>query len=474
MAFAMSLRWSGLVALLGWLSSACAQSHDGHPDIATRSGLRLRLRWLESEGVRVPLGWHDAQLGVDCTVQRAGDGELYCFPGAMTAKLFVDAQCAESVAATGICAANPFTQATVSSSPSLLGATGSCPFAELYTAQAAEPLSTYFVQLSATSCVENPFGSFGAFTPRRLLERVPESTLVHVTEVKTVGQDQLQNRYYAGDDGSYLPIGFVDARFGACDPGVAADGRTRCLPRTGAALDPDTFADPACSIPAAITIASCEAQQETLSVSIEPNTREGGCTSLRRYFELGEPIAQAFGGSACGTHVFSPANVVHRVGAELDPATFPLLDPAEIGSGRLRLQGWSAHGLEPFFGLESRLAGFSDVQLALSCSATTTTDGALRCAPTASGFAYPDATCTRPYVYRSGCEPHAAPQFARSASDACRVSVHAVAHEPEPLLTPFARSGSICGQLGNGAASGYALQEVADPALFAPMSERVE
>jgi len=474
---AMSLRWPGLLAVLAGLSAACAEAHDAHADTAARSGSRLRLRWLESDGVRAVLGLHDAQLGVDCTVQKAGDGELYCFPGPLQPKQFVDAHCAELAAPTASCAPTPAVQATVSSSHGLLGATSACPFAELYTLQPPEPFASYFVQYSSSMCAEQPFLPPEPFMAQRLMARVPESALVHLSEVKTTGTDVVQNRYYAGDDGSYLPIGFFDARFGVCDPALAADGRTRCLPRADASPSPVTFADPACSIPVATTILGqlCDALEPKLVGSLEPNTNEGGCgSSVHRFFELGEPLTHGFGGSPCAE--LGPGNVLYnRVGPELDPATFALLDAVKIGSGRLRVEGWSAHGLEPIFALERSLVSFADAQLSLACSATTTSDGALRCVPTESGVAYSDATCTRPYAYSPhDCEPHAGPLFARLESDPCHVSVHAVARELEALGTTFVQSGAKCLQLGNGPASGYALQGVVDPALFAAMNERVE
>ncbi|MEY4514716.1 MAG: hypothetical protein RLZZ450_6838 [Pseudomonadota bacterium] len=118
---------------------------------------------------------------------------------------------------------------------------------------------------------------------------------------------------------------------------------------------------------------------------------------------------------------------------------------------------------------------FADTQLSLSCSAALTTDGSLRCVPTASAYAYPDAACTRPYVTTiSACEPHEGPPFARLERDACQVSVHVVARELESLATPFAQSGSKCIQLSNGPASGRALKDAVEPSLFAPISEVVE
>lgn len=468
---AMRLRCRGLFTMLGLLS-ACSQSHDGDSDIAARSGSRLRLRWLESEGVRVVLGLHDTQLGTDCTVRKAEDGELYCFPGAPQTKVFVDALCSQLAATTNSCTPAPTMLATVSR-PGVLGTSSSCVFVELYAVQAPEPLASYFAQFPTASCVENPAGPHEGFLAQRLTARVPESALVHVTEVATTGKELVQNRYFAGDDGSYLPAGFVDTRFGACEPGVAGDGRIRCLPRSDVDTVPGMFSDSACSTPVAIGLPACNAPEPKLVGSNEPNTNGSGCrSSTRRLFELGEPVAKAFSGSPCGEVNFGTQTLAHRVGKELAPETFPLLDAVPVGSGRLRLQGWSAHGLEPIFGLATPLT-FTDAQLSLSCSAATTNDGALRCVPAVSGFAHADATCSRPYV-SSTCVMQPAPRFARRESDPCHVAVHAVAREPETLATPFAQSGARCIRLGEGAASGFALQEVVDPAMFATMSERVE
>jgi hypothetical protein len=132
-----------------------------------------------------------------------------------------------------------------------------------------------------------------------------------------VSGTRLRARYYLGDDGSKVFIGFYDNLLATdCFVTRAADGTRRCVPLSGVALT-GYFGNAGCTQPAYIVSGAC-APSAFAIIPIPPVACEEQRYEVRA---VGALIGQAYGGTPTSCNPI-PGFSAYTPGAESPPSQF--------------------------------------------------------------------------------------------------------------------------------------------------------
>ncbi len=245
------------------------------PDIAPRSGTRIKLGWYAfDDGARQlerPV-LHDTLLGFACGPTQFSDGARYCMPLDPVPIGFADETCTMPVGY----------QLRGSSPPAFLVQTfavggGGRPSRIYRTGLPRDPLITFYAK-SGSQCAAIEGAPFDFYNVGLELSRVD---LARIKRSEGVGTGRVRVALDTSDDGLRVPAVLVDAVLGdECHPEDRADELlARCIPARRAATG--FYADDRCVEPVALTLAG-----EPLPTAVEHVT-EDGCTM---YAALGSEL----------------------------------------------------------------------------------------------------------------------------------------------------------------------------------------
>jgi len=328
----LRLRPGILLAMVvsAWLG-ACSQtaSPAGALPPAQVSGSRLQARVLTGpDGLTIPFGWMDSQLGTPCRIQPAEDGAHRCLPDPVVSSFqipdYSDAACTAPVIAL-----SAFCPAHYGGDPPVFFAspTGYVPV----TAKLSANTQAYFLK---GGCDAFPLGTVQVYTVGAPL---PVSAFAQASVVESSASGgRLQPRYQISDDGAQELIGIEDTMRGAtCSPQPAADGTTRCLPDGTAAVDQFGdlyYADPNCTQVAIAVGSGDPAAPPSVAYTVS-----GPPCERRRIYALGarQTLSTVYlqQDGACVAFQISGD---YFVGDEIAPTAFEALTFRDVGSGRIR------------------------------------------------------------------------------------------------------------------------------------------
>lgn len=455
------MRWASAAVLLP-VALACCRDGGINPvpgtPIGFQSGTRLRAHVRGSRpGARVLVGWRDTSLDADCTFLTAEDGKIRCVPRGANV-LFTDELCMMPVAAVSrdCDGGSPpaFARATFKSETTCAG------FARAYRVKAPTTVRNGHVYVgggAAGACVRATQLDPGAAA--YALEPVAPEELVAAVETRTAKTDQLGLEVLVADDGAREVNGLYDARtrlrcFSIA--GAIGGGQDRCIPSDVAWA---TYAaDAACRTKVAYQLAPSVAACPKPSVVVA--YARSGCEVAASYFAPGDSVRidKVWSGSAttCAPLLAQPAlyvelerdHVFYAVGDALPDATYPRLQTANVGLGRLAVPILTADDGTPL--APARTDQLYDTTLDALCRVLTFPDGAKRCVPMSAPAivspSYSDPACTREVVGLSaspGCAaapPAYAVRVAAAAcsSDGAATQVVALAKDTQTLTGYYA------------------------------------
>lgn len=363
-------------------------------------GKRLKPKFVQAaDGTRGLVGWHDTLLDVDCSFQKAMDGELRCLPfknragnqfdrgfvadGCNGAALMVDKR---DPSARDTCGPEKFFPSTDD--------TTCPPKTRIELVGAASNATSYWY--SEGACQMS--GLDQGWKLYSLTAEVPPAEWVKGTLANEPAKDGLSPAFVTGEDGSKGFFGWVDAAHGdtPCGFARAADGETRCLPfdNWGIVWE-DLFSDGNCT--------SYVAQGLYTKCSGGFGRRyddRGSCTPKFSVHPIlgpytGADVYRGKPGSCVGQS--ASGNEWYATGPEIPATQFSSIKAGDrVGTARLQRSrsitsgGWVSGG------------GFYDTKRDEGCSFTTAADGKLRCMPFAPqpvGYYFADDACKVP-LYR--------------------------------------------------------------------------
>lgn len=430
------------VVLLVALAAACGGRVDGAPPpdrlvpgAVAKSGSRLRLRVLEaSDGSRVPIGFHDAELGVDCSPRADRDGVVRCLPVAVSTDGFADAACSVR-AFTPASSACPVRRYVARQ-------TTRCPApSDLAYFEVGARIEEHFALVDGV-CTATPPGapSYAVGTVD-----VTDRFVVFREERRPLGA-RLDAMILVSSDGAEWLSGRLYDRVldMQCAPGNASDGSRRCLPMEPSPegmpvmIGAIVFADASCSKPLVARVSECE--EPTLGHAHVACVGTRVFRALRPY--TGATFATIDG--AC-TAMIHPGSLYEA--EELPPSK---LAPAHVEH--------SASGLTvDVFDGRAFVGGrppLHDPATHESCSVLKDPEGRLRCAPHAA-IDFADADCTIPVaaVGRTYCGPPPKRAYLPGGDDVCTplpgvAAAYAVGDEittPGPTLFSITTVGTCVG-----------------------------
>ncbi|MDB4937132.1 MAG: hypothetical protein JWP87_4104 [Labilithrix sp.] len=379
-----------------------------------KSGTRLRARYHVVDGaVDVFIGWHDAQLGMDCAFEdengaaSVGPGaSSYCFPAGLARHRektgpFLDAACTVRAALTPM--TGPATHVLVEPN-------NACTTAPVVHVARPPVVRGVFTGDGKGGCTSAGFTSAQA-----LGDMVPEGTFVRVVEETEARASRMAARVQVGDDGSRHVVGGFDlARAEPSRVGTTPDGVSRWLPARTAFVGGGEllFSDAACSVSAGSKIGRTATCPLSATLFLE------GTCGMGSYVALGEPLTTVFRRDAEGACVSGPALDVlaFQLGAPIPADEYAPVVSTEIGTSRARRRGAGTSTDAPV-----AWTAIVDATTNEPCEVVTTKDGTLRCLPASSVIAafFADADCTSPAFARPmGCEDKAPPRFVRDSFEA--------------------------------------------------------
>ncbi len=294
-----------------------------------RGDTRLRERVLVGgDGARQRVGYVDAELEVDCTVQdRYGTGMPACLPRMCGDSSDVwDATCMRRYALPSVA------ERDCRCAPSR--------FAEFY--DDFETGGAAIVRMVAPVAADTPIASraplanggwacyASSYAHEGLFETVDVSFAPAQPQVEGSGRIRAIE-YVVGDDAT--PSGFFDAELDTrCTPAHAGDGTVRCIPHARSSISV-RYLDDGCMQPVQLVPAWGPRGRTVAATGEAPweidYPSSSSVSPAPRLYEVGElPSAQLYWGwpGACFPYVFDPAVEPWRVvGPELPPERFALL-----------------------------------------------------------------------------------------------------------------------------------------------------
>lgn len=370
------------------------------------SGTRLKVKWVELDGVRLPGGIYDSELGKDCTPLPTLEG-FRCIPLLSLAIVgYTDAACTQPI---GISFDRDCP--TLSADYFLeIAPAGSCDIeiGGVYERAGSLGPGNVYVSFDGQSCM-GPV----EFPERIALgDVVPLADLAPIDLGTPTGGDRLRVRYFDSPDGFHLPANVHDSSLGAdCFPQTVGS-REVCAPQPMSSV----YTDAACTMPIGIDDAGCPP-----SGYIE--VRENHCfEGERRYFERGAMMAV-------------PAQKYNLAGGSCQPAGNVGIDAFALGpevsvAEITRTVGTSGGRIVPITGPGALgiYDGWYDTILGAECYPQETPTG-FSCVPsnTATNIYYTNASCTNRVDVIETDASCGVPRFA-TVRDGCGVmlSVHEV------------------------------------------------
>ena len=364
------------------------------PEPLYTAGSRLQVRVRDGGGTALqPIGFHDSQLDVACSLALADDGERRCLPlDAPGGVYFADAGCTHQIyadprASAGACAPVVFTYGADAPSPSCaeesllrVYRTGDAlPDGMIY---AATPSGC--LPLTAASC-------------RRELTPEPAASFVRGSYRELSVDAGLDAVWLEYDDGARVLEHLQDsARDAECRPDPELAG-ARCLPVEQAQAYEPQFATAACS--GERVAVDYSRVRPCMPARVAVTSELSACgTYQRALYELAEELPTLYVGdeAACVERTPYAGEIDYRIGAPLNLDSLPLLREltADNGAERLALRSYVASDGQPLMA-----AGFFDRTLGRDCEPERFSDGGLRCVPrNADGSASLRAGSDGPYA----------------------------------------------------------------------------
>lgn len=420
--------------VLALVNTGCGDNEP--PQGEVRSGDRIRaMYFVDDAGTRIPRGWFDRQLGVECTWM--GGEEPMCLPAYLGTNFFADAACTEPIAEVRpplACDSAPAAYVAVWRDP--------CDenIADEVRTITDEPVPGPLVyQYSSWTGTCNPFPNDGAVTYRRTGTRLGPAQLVH-GRVVNAGHGRIRTRTILGGDGTRVPSGAFDAEL---DVACWLDEDLGCLP---SATHSGYAEDDACARPVARALLACGPPRYTA-------TYAGGQLALYEGSELitSDPADElaVYSTYAPGDEpsaVCDPTTISAWEGTGLYRAGSPVdldrLVPVErqVGLGGPTVPAWRVTGAH------RELIGHHLAGTDLECHPEQIAPGLWRCLPYLSrvsrGVTYADDACTQPIAVAVGFDPAVdhLPAIERRSDGACGETLHPFALGAErPAGSTFRR-----------------------------------
>jgi hypothetical protein len=320
-----------------WLAIGCSSAVDPAPDhgpTELTSGSRLRARYVDvGGGARMFQDFFDTKLGIVCRFVRADDAVYRCLPSSspIGALRYADKDCTKPAFDAFAC--TPPVGAFVGFASS----TGCENRTQVFRiASQLGPQDAFDISGSECQSQGAPTNSLYGLTPAaptEFVSAVPRSiALDHgLTTMELVAEDGA--RQLAG------PI--TDVKRGVdCSPPFDPNATTApCVPTDSPALSPlGPFGNGSCS-EKIIRVSPSSCGPATPSIIVEGTTHECAIPTFE-YFEVGAslPSSSTFD-TVNATCVAHPADDTtnYRVGAAIDPSTFPQLSRLHDGKDRVRV-----------------------------------------------------------------------------------------------------------------------------------------
>jgi hypothetical protein len=356
-----------------------------------RGGTRLKAQVLRGKdnGPAVFRSTFDSELAVTCSFQLATDGQTRCLPSQVV-PYYGDAGCTQLVL--------PLYEGCSVPSYVSRGAEG-CMLQGLAVGAKVTPPKVFFG--TPGSCKEvstTPNQVFYALTV------AAPDRFVTGGKVSDPRGGNLEMLYWQSADGGLFPIAAQNKmRQHACKPGEGS-AAGRCVPSAVAAYvrNPLTFADAACTVPAAQAyVSTCNPTVVSAIVTQVAGTCESGPTMSYTEAVPGPVVPFRKSGNNCFAAPGTESKVF-TAGADILVATLPELSPLLEGGGRLQIRRHrSSEGLV----LDAQ-PGFYDAVAKRDCLPEPTPSG-WRCMPLPSyGISvYSDAACTQPAHFEAKAPP---------------------------------------------------------------------
>lgn len=378
------------------------------------SGTRLKARYLESNGIRSFVGFHDSQLKVDCVFTAASDGTLRCLPPKTlfeTLSVFEDDKCSEPALAV----ATPLSLEPGVVQGTRLDSTLQCEMPEPEVLlRVGEPFAAgdrYYSQGGTCTPIVAAALVYRAATPLAVTDFVK-------AHLASGGDDNaaLTAVGLVAEDGACVVEAAYDQTHDVpCQPAGIAGYGSRCLPAPLVRWDVGVHADAKCAEPAVVV---AESNPETVPGNltfIHPPYRfaysltPGLCFPGPRVSPSIFPVGEAFSGIPAGKQLtqtyyeeeeFCPQALEGRKGCSgwtaytatdpVSPEIFPAISLKASGDGRLRPYRYEAPGLGAAINISPVI--WRDTKLDLDCHAVTI-NGRTLCVPVKSSGGYLKVTC---------------------------------------------------------------------------------
>lgn len=362
-------------------------------EVGWTSGSRLRARvWRSPDGARAFIGWHDLQLGVDCTLELAADGVIRCLPVTTNGAIaYLDATCTTPILLTPSNEPIPrFANQRVAVDECRDG------IFTFSTGSALEPRpATHYVDVGGGDCREmadEPTVEYFAIEP------AASETFVEVEEVHR-SNGPLTNVIRVAEDGAREWVRAIDTATGAQMYGDDRWNFAGWFPESYSSFDLSCDGSVGCR---AVTAAACE-WTSPVAPFVWGYANDTVCGGLRiAYYERAAPTP-----TEC-----TPADLVcFMAGAEVSRDEFPAMTEVLVGTGRLRTR---FDGVEEGGAVRQSFMPFFDSELDTPCGPRFI-GGARRCVPDGNAAPLPDVfrewTCQDPlgYLWTPGpdesCDP---------------------------------------------------------------------
>jgi len=296
--------------------------------------------------------WMDTKLGTECVFQTAEDGALRCLPSMnfpLVRIAYLDGACSIPI---GI------TDATCTNLPHFSiqpGPPDACaPRQRVYgvTGPAAVPTSVFSFDIATGACAPDDAGdpALEAFVS---VEAMPATAFVAASSKTRARTPGMSAEVREAEDGSWKITGFFDEAAGnSCWPAdLKGTASLVCLPRPAIPVgnsDSGPFSDPTCQI-LATEASTCGPPPLVGLQAIPADVTACFESNAVTVHALEDGPTTLYSGNAdlCG-ELPDPITLRHyRVGATLDPASFPAVEMVPVGSGRLRATCLGSNGV-PF------------------------------------------------------------------------------------------------------------------------------
>jgi hypothetical protein len=337
----------------------------------------------------------DTQKKMPCGWTRTRDGKVRCLPSAavLYPVQFSDPNCSQPihVITRPACGEPPGYLLTQTEPPTCPGSFG------LRARGTKLDLRAFYHRAPDGTCESSPRPLSPTQDAYAIGDELPLEDFVAATRADPTPGAYAQS-YLDAEDGGRWVAGFSDPTGTICFFGTAADGLTRCLPRT--TFPYSAYGDAACSTRVALGwLSSCPVEQLFVHRGVP-----SGCGTRYSVFRAGARLSGAYGSDPRSCQAIEEAAYLDIVslGDEIGPAAFT---PGTYGvlDGPGRLKRATLTTVAGTFATGS----LWDAKLGVYCSQSLLADGTERCVPFGrfdiANF-YADADCSLPLAWgRPGC-----------------------------------------------------------------------